>query len=56
MVAIPKDKDLYEKKGDIYRPSIRINEKTPTTFNELSKKRIKEAIKEKKTTGRVKKF
>jgi len=46
----------YEKKGDIYRPSIRINEKTPTTFNELSKKRIKEAIKEKKTTGRVKKF
>lgn len=46
----------YKKKGDIYRPTIRINEKTPTTINELSKRRIKEAMREKKTKGRVKKF
>lgn len=46
----------YKKKGDIYRPTIRINEKTPITFNELSQSRIKKAIQEKKTKGRVKKF
>lgn len=46
----------YKKKGDIYRPTIRINEKTPTTINELSQRRIKEAMREKKTKGRVKKF
>ena len=46
----------YKKKGDIYRPTIKINEKTPTTFSELSKQQIERAKKEKATTGRVKNF
>ena len=46
----------YKKKGDVYRPTKRISKKTPATFKELSKKELKEAQKEKKKTGRVKKF
>ena len=46
----------YTKKGDIYRPTIRINNKTPTTFNELTQQQIKKAQQEKKTKGRVKQF
>lgn len=46
----------YKKKGDIYRPTKRVNKNTPTTINELTKKQIENAIKEKKTKGRVKKF
>jgi len=46
----------YKKKGDVYRPTKRINKKTPATFKELSKKEVKKAQKEKKETGRVKKF
>lgn len=46
----------YKKKGDIYRPTKRINKNTPTTINELTKKQIENAMKEKKTKGRVKKF
>jgi hypothetical protein len=46
----------YKYKSDIYRPTKRINKETPTTFNELSKKEIKEARKEKLSKGRVKKF
>ena len=46
----------YKKKGDIYRPTKRINKSTPTTFNELTKKEIKDAMKEKKKTGRVRRF
>ena len=46
----------YKKKGDVYRPTKRVNKKTPATFKELSKKEIKAAQKEKKKTGRVKKF
>ena len=46
----------YKKKGDVYRPTKRINSKTPTTYNELSKSQIERAKKEKKKTGRVKKF
>lgn len=46
----------YKKKGDVFRPTKRITKKTPTTFKELSKKEVKEAQKEKKKTGRVKKF
>lgn len=46
----------YKKKGDIYRPTKRVNKNTPTTFNELSKQQIENAIKEKKIKGRVKKF
>jgi hypothetical protein len=46
----------YKKKGDIYRPTIRINNKTPKTFNELTLQEINKAKKEKETKGRVKKF
>lgn len=46
----------YQKKGDIYRPTKRITSETPTTINELTKKQIQNARKEKKQTGHVKKF
>jgi hypothetical protein len=46
----------YKKKDDVYRPTIRINDKTPTTFNELTKNQIKKAMNEKARTRRVKKF
>ena len=46
----------YKKTGDVYRPNIKINSKTPKTFNELSKTEINKAMKEKKKTNRVIKF
>ena len=46
----------YKCKSDVYRPTKRINKKTPTTFKELSTTEIKRARKEKGTTGRVKRF
>ena len=44
------------KTGTIYRPTVRVNSKTPTTMSELTKREIKRAIAEKRRTGRVKKF
>lgn len=49
-------KKTYQKKGDVFRPTKRINKSTPTTLKELSKKQITKAKKEKKKYGRVKKF
>ena len=46
----------YKFSGDVYRPTIRINSKTPTTFNELTLQQIQRARNEKKTKGRIKKF
>ena len=46
----------YKKKGDIYRPTKRVTSKTPATLSELGKKKIARAMREKKATGRVKKF
>ena len=46
----------YKKKGDVYRPTKKISNKTPTTFSELSQSQIKKAMAEKKRTGKVKKF
>ena len=46
----------YKRKGDIYRPTRRITRKTPVTHGELSKKRTRRAMKEKRRTGRVSKF
>tara|TARA_R110002020_G_scaffold92325_8_gene223654 strand:+ start:209 stop:553 length:345 start_codon:yes stop_codon:yes gene_type:complete len=46
----------YKKKGDIYRPTKRISSKTPATHGELTKAQKTKAMKEKKTTGKVKKF
>lgn len=46
----------YKYKSDVYRPTIRINDKTPITFNELSSKQIREAQKQKANIGRVYNF
>jgi len=46
----------YKKKGDIYRPTVRVNRRTPKTYKELGKTQIKRAMREKKKTGRVKKY
>lgn len=46
----------YEKKGDLFRPSKRVTEDTPTTWDELSKKEIRRARKEKLKKGRVSQF
>ena len=46
----------YKNKSDVYRPTVRVNKDTPTTFKELTKEQIKKAQSEKSKTGRVKKF
>jgi hypothetical protein len=46
----------YKNKNDIYRPSIRVTKKTPTTHNEISDKELARARREKYTKGRVKRF
>jgi len=46
----------YTSKSSVYRPSVRITKKTPTTWSELSEKEIKRAKREKVKTGRVKQF
>ena len=46
----------YQFKSDVYRPTVRINSKTPTTFSELTPQEIAKARKEKLTTGRVRRF
>jgi hypothetical protein len=46
----------YKYKNDIYRPSKRINKKTPVTHGELSKKEIKKARTIKYKKGRVNRF
>jgi len=46
----------YEKTGDIYRPTKKINEKTPITWFELTPAQIKAAQNEKAKSGRVKNF
>ena len=49
-------KKTYSKKGDIFRPTKKITKKTPKTMGELSKADKEKAIKEKKATGKVKKY
>ena len=46
----------YKFKSDVYRPTVRINSKTPTTFQELTTKEIERARREKAKDGRVDKF
>lgn len=46
----------YKSKSDVYRPTIRVSKKTPTTFKELSPSQIRAARREKEATGRVNKF
>ena len=51
-----KGKVGYQAKGDVYRPTRKVSSSTPARFSDLSKREIKEAMKEKKTKGKVKKF
>lgn len=51
-----KGKKTYKEGGTIFRPTKRISSKTPTTMKELTTKQKTKAIKEKKKTGRVKKY
>lgn len=46
----------YKFKNDVYRPNIRINDKTPKTFNEISRRQLNRARNEKLITGRVRRF
>ena len=46
----------YRKKGDLYRPSVRVNADTPTTWKELKPSEVARARTEKKATGRVSSF
>ena len=46
----------YKNKGDIYRPTIRINSKTPTTMSELTPQQISRAKNEKRVKGRVRRY
>ena len=46
----------YKFKNDIYRPTVRITKETPTTIEELKKKEIEKARREKYLKGRVSKF
>lgn len=46
----------YQYKSDVYRPTRRINKQTPTTFRELSPRRLSRARSQKRTRGRVTKF
>ena len=46
----------YTSKSSVYRPTRRITRSTPTTFSELTPSQIKEAKKEKASSGRVKRF
>tara|TARA_R110002012_G_scaffold321474_1_gene549469 strand:+ start:32 stop:385 length:354 start_codon:yes stop_codon:yes gene_type:complete len=51
-----KGKKTYKEGGTIFRPTKRVNKDTPTTMKELTPAQKKKAIKEKKATGRVKKY
>ena len=46
----------YKFKSDVYRPTVRINSKTPKTFQELTTKEIERARREKAKDNRVDKF
>ena len=51
-----KGKETYKEGGTIFRPTKRVSKDTPTTMGELTKSQKEKAIKEKKETGRVKKY
>ena len=51
-----KGKKTYKEGGTIFRPTRRITKNTPTTMGELSKEQKDKAVREKKSTGRVKKY
>ena len=49
-------KKTYSKKGDVFRPTVIKTKDTPTTFTELTKKQLHDAMIEKAKTGRVKRY
>jgi hypothetical protein len=46
----------YKKKGDIYRPTVRVNKDTPLLWSELTKKEIQKAKKIKSKGKRITRF
>ena len=46
----------YRYKSDVYRPTVRVNSKTPTTFQELTPQEIERARREKAKSGHVRRF
>lgn len=46
----------YKYKSDVYRPTIRVSKKTPMTFAELGKEKIRKARRKKALFGRVNRF
>lgn len=46
----------YKRKGDIYRPMIRVTRDTPPTHGELTRLEVRRARREKATKGRVRRF
>ena len=46
----------YKKKGDIYRPTKRVTDKTPVTLQELTPGELKTAMRKKVAKGRVDRF
>ena len=46
----------YKFKSDVYRPTVKVNSKTPTTFQELTPEEIERARREKYLHKRVNKF
>ncbi len=43
----------YRRKSDVYRPTRRVNSRTPLTFKQLGRRRVSRAQREKSRTGRV---
>ena len=46
----------YRYKSDVHRPTVRVNSKTPTTFQELTPQEIERARREKAKSGHVRRF
>lgn len=46
----------YTSKSSVYRPSKRITKDTPLTHDEITKKELKRAKREKRTKGRIRRF
>ena len=46
----------YKYKSDVYRPSVRVNSRTPKTYRELSRSALRRARREKARTGHVERF
>ena len=46
----------YKYRSDVYRPTVKVNEKTPTISKDLSEEQIDKAKRRKAKKGRVKQF